>query len=261
MGYGIHNHRLLVAGCSSNTDKYLPAILRNIEEITVCFADHKVVIVESDSSDNTGRNLQQWASKNPGSRIIMRLGNLKHRIPSRTQRIAYCRNQYLEYFEKNDLYKKYDLLLVMDMDERCIEPINMRGLLSCFMPQRMNEWDALTANRRHEYYDIWALRTKGWCDSDCWQQVTDRPSGMTREEAVRRYVVDRKIHLPRDIDWIKCSSAFGGMAMYKTVHLPGCRYHGKNESSKSEKCEHVEFHRQFLGKSGTLFINPRFISG
>ena len=261
MGYDLHKHHLLVAGCCCNVERYLPAILKNIEKATELFASYKVVIVESDSTDGTGQGLEQWASKEPERRIILRLGCLKEEMPLRTQRIAYCRNQYLRYFEENGLYSKHDLLLILDMDDVCARPINLEGLLSCFVPRRMTDWDALAANREREYCDIWALRSAGWCEYDCWEKIKKRPADMSYDEAVRQYVSEKQIHIPEDAEWIECASAFGGMVLYKTRLLHGCRYVGVDASQQDEVCEHVEFHRQFIERGGNLFINPRFLNG
>lgn len=258
--YNIRKHKILIAGCAYNVEKYLPQVLENINFIASLFADNRIVFVESDSNDLSGIMLEQWAAKDKDRRTVFRLGELKETMPKRTDRIAYCRNKYVELFDTMNLYEKFDILLILDMDNVSSESLDLIGFISCFYPPRWSTWDVLSANRRGLYYDIWALRCKNWCEYDCWERVRNRPQDMDYQAAVNYFVSSKKKNIPSNSDWMQCDSAFGGMAIYKTRLLHNCRYTGLTLEGH-EVCEHVEFHHALAIKGGKLFINPRFIMG
>ena len=57
-------------------------------------------------------------------------------------------------------------------------------------------------------------------------------------------------NIPTSTGFIPCTSAFGGMALYKTKAIKDKTYNG------DETCEHISFH-----KGLKMYINSEFISG
>ena len=238
----------------SETSRYLDIVFAALE-------DYECLIVESNSSDSTLTVLNDWAREN-SRRKILSLGNLSEE--SRTKRIAYCRNKYMEYLDDN--ISQFDYMLAVDLDSSLeIDPDFKNQLRSCFV---RNDWDAVASNRRGRYYDIWALRSKQLgIDFDCWEIVNspttlyNRPRSIrfithrvnslpTRDELVYHFVRRYQQVIPESADWIECQSAFGGMALYKASSVRGRRYSGDST------CEHVSFNSGLK-----MFINPYFISG
>ena len=68
------------------------------------------------------------------------------------------------------------------------------------------------------------------------------------------------IEIPENSEWIEVDSAFGGLAIYKRDAIFGQFYIGIN-STGSETCEHVSFHKELRSLGKKIFINPALING
>jgi glycosyltransferase involved in cell wall biosynthesis len=243
--------KCLVAGTGRNISKTWSIASQSLQRIFDSLDNYQCVLVESNSSDNSLELLTYWASKDFEKRKVFSLGNLKE--PSRTKRIAQCRNFYLDYFHQEKLFDQYDYLLVVDIDNILqIESKFKQQLESCF--QTSLEWDAIASNRKIVYYDIWALRSSELgCTFDCWEMAakynTKYKFGIY-QTGTQKYVTAFMKHIPKNSKWIKCQSAFGGMALYKTASIKTKKYNG------DKTCEHIAFHEGLK-----MYINPEFISG
>jgi hypothetical protein len=238
---------MLILGLARNIESAWAATAKSLRIIFDAVPDYKCIIVESNSSDNTLKLLNEWADSRT---TIVSLGNLTE--PSRTIRIGICRNKYMELIQSN---LDHEYTLILDLDESLeIEPDFKQQLEGCF---KRSDWDAVASNRRGNYYDIWALRCKKLgVTFDCWEKVNKSPAiklkngnfvnNNARDTYVHRY---QSIISPSD-EWIPCESAFGCMVLYKTASIKDRRYDG------TETCEHISFH-----KGLKMFINPAFISG
>jgi hypothetical protein len=74
-------------------------------------------------------------------------------------------------------------------------------------------------------------------------------NGFRHIDGKQKYVYDHQKIYPETMPWILVESAFGGLAIYKTVAIKGRRYIG-------DTCEHVSFNQGLK-----MYINPRLISG
>jgi hypothetical protein len=101
----------------------------------------------------------------PGFRFAS-LGQLQPTIPGRTDRIAHCRNRYLQEIAENPEYADIDFVVVADFDN-LNTLVSAKSFRSCFKRQ---DWDVCTANQRGPYYDIFALRHPTWSPCDCLAQ-------------------------------------------------------------------------------------------
>jgi len=257
---------LLIAGTGRDIEKYWPNTIKSLDIIFSSVDDYRCVFVESNSSDNTLNSMNEWALTD-NRRTILSLGNLTD--ISRTVRIAKCRNKYLQYFKENNLFDEFDYILVIDLDDVLNIEVNFKEQLeSCF---KITEWDAIASNRKDKYYDIWALRSNSEilnCDFDCINipyQKIQRYCPYTKKNILskvldnskypylKKYLDDPSIlckHIPTDFGFIECTSAFGGMAIYKTKVIKDRLYDGYTT------CEHISFH---IGLK--IYINSKFISG
>jgi len=255
------NQKILIVGTSRNCFDYLED---NISRITTAF--HKFLnvhwlIVESDSSDNTLLLLSQLALQIPNFRYKS-LGHLEASMPLRTERIAFCRNYYLNEIRTNIDYADIDLLVVCDLDKNAQSHLSTDGVMSCF---ERNDWEVCTANQLGKYYDIWALRHPLWSPNDCWQQTKFLQLSMKLPKKRANYaaVFSRMIQIAPESDWIAVDSAFGGLAIYKKEVLKSSHYVGKSKNEIGEYdqvCEHVAFHGQLIQNGARIFINPRLIN-
>lgn len=214
------------------------------------------LLVESDSDDGTPSSLEGLARSRQDFHFIC-LGRLRDRLPARTERIAFCRNAYLEALRAHERYSGVDFVVVADLDG-VNSLLSDSAIASCW---RRDDWDACTANQRGRYYDIWALRHPEWSPNDCWMQYRFLTrNGVSPAKAWSACVRSRMVRIPPDAQWIEVDSAFGGLAVYRRNPLVRCEYVGVTGEGQ-EICEHVGLHSALRAQGGRIFINPALING
>lgn len=232
--------KMLITGCVKDVANTWKNTSIYVDKILNTYSDYFILIIESNSSDNTVNIISKWCEKDPLRRRIYSLGNLN--IRGRSERIGFCRNFGLGLLKYEDMLYKYKYLTILDLDSSLqIDDNYHQQISSCF---EYENWDAMTSNRRGRYYDIWALRCKNMgMTYDCLSKVFTQ--------------VDRDIHvhsfqriIPETSNLISCDSAFGCMAIYKISSIIDRSYDG------STTCEHISFNRGLK-----IFINPKLISG
>ena len=256
----LFDQKIVVCGTIRNCGASLESDFLKIKEALRRFKHVYWFLVESDSDDDSINVLNQFSSKHTNFRFIS-LGMLANDIPMRTDRIAYCRNRYLEDMSQFPEYADANYLLVADLD-------GMQGLLtedaflSCFED---DNWDVLTSNQIGPYYDIWALRQEYWSPNDCWQHKAYLDQfKVGNGRSFFSAIYSRMINIPPNSPRIAVDSAFGGLAIYKTKVIDAnTRYVGNNPSHQfrnGEVSEHVAFHQAIRSKGGKIFINPKLIN-
>lgn len=237
---------MIIVGCARDVAQNWANTEKTLEHIISCVSDYTCIIVESNSSDNTLELIQAWCLKDSRRQVIS-LGNLEG---TRTERLARCRNEYMERIK--DLDDPYTLMLDLDGIVQ-LEPGFKSQLESCLQTP---DWDAISSNRTAVYWDIWALRCKALgIDFDCWEMIENfKPTyamtrfGLRKVDPIRKYMITAAKVIPPG-PWIPVESAFGSLTLYKTDAIRQRRYIGHT-------CEHVSFN---LGLK--MFIDPGFISG
>jgi hypothetical protein len=245
-----HNHlrslRLAIVTCARNAEKHVDKLRQHVEPIIDLFhPSSQIIILESDSTDNTLAKLKQWSRPQ-----VYTDGNLSTSIPRRTERIAYCRNKLLEKARQ----VQADYMLVLDLD---IFAANVSSFLTNF-DYDTDDWSVMTANLADIYYDIWAVRTlsESILNYDVWHQIFAlRLYKDYCYDSLDKNILD--IHrkpFPVERDLLEVRSAFGGAALYKMNATKDCYYSGKPMT-----CEHVAFHTCMREKhQARIFINPKF---
>lgn len=246
---------ILIVGLAADCEETIASEIHRIQRAVVANNSVSFLIIESDSSDRTTEELERLGSTIKNFRYLS-LGHLSESIPRRTDRIAYCRNVYLDEIKSNPVYSSADHIVVADMDG-----VNARltrdAYLSCW---RKNGWDVCTANQAGPYYDLWALRHPVWNPVDCWEQCRFMESlGVASDIAKYASVYSKMASIKPDADWIEVDSAFGGMAIYSRSALLSGLYEG-TDAGGCEICEHVVFHRQLREQGSRIFINPALIN-
>ncbi len=249
---------IVIVGTIRNGSSKLATQVRILEE---AFSDAERLsffIVESDSTDNTIEELAKISRVKENFSFVS-MGPLIPLYPKRTERIAICRNRYLQALNHEKSYSSCDFVVVADMDGVNLL-INKNAVNSCWQ-QAAISWDVCTANQRGPYYDIWALRHPLWSPNDCWEQKRFFQShGITEFRAINLSVSSRMIVISPSALWIEVESAFGGLAIYRRkVFHPGLRYVGISNAG-NEVCEHVSVHNNIRKNGGSIFINPRLIN-
>lgn len=234
---------MIIVGCASDVSQYWTNTGKTLEHIFSCVSDYICIIVESNSSDNTLTVIQDWCALD-SRREVISLGNLEG---TRTERLARCRNEYMERIK--DMNDPYTLMIDLDAAVE-LQPNFKDQLESCLQTPN---WDAVSSNRTAIYWDLWALRSKALgVDYDCWEMV-NKPgvcydSSGRKTSPLKKYIYDKSKIIPPG-PWIPVESAFGSLTLYKTDAIRNRRYTGHT-------CEHVSFNRGLK-----MFIDPNFISG
>jgi hypothetical protein len=262
------NYRVVIGGLVRNSEKYLPSCLTWIRTAYTYFhPSSKLLFITNDSNDRTPEILAEFATTYPdGSVKIYNLDGLAAKKPARADRLAFCRNLFLNHVHAN--YSDYDFMILIDLDDITAN-FDPRRLLSCFdASQTPTQWDVLTASAAPEYYDIWALRSSIiGLTHDVWDAVRhERLKGVPYEQAVQKCVQKWRIPYTLMTDPIEVESAFGGLGVYRISATRGCKYTGipttcslgePSSNCLREICEHVPFHQQMRELNGArIWIYP-----
>ena len=245
---------LVVVGCVRNGAKTVRRAVETLARATAAFANVRFLIIESDSVDTTVTELQRLRNEVSGLEFTS-LGPLAERIPARTERIAACRNRYLDELSNDPRYAAVDYVMVADLDG-VNNDLTAEAVATCWASNL--PWDVVTANQSDAYYDIWALRHTDWCPVDCHQQYSQLRSLFGHPRALAIAIHSRMARLSPKAEWIEVDSAFGGLAIYRREALLAGRYHGMLEGRAI--CEHVPLHAQLRTKGYRIFINPALIN-
>lgn len=266
----MENKTCVIAGCARNIARHLPSTLEQIDRIRALFKESAVVIGENNSTDETKPLLHSYQSSHPATHILS-LDESAGAISERTERLAHVRNAILDFVHTT--YPSYDCLLMVDMDGT-LEGFVPSTLQKAFHPSMPN-WDAVFANNKGPYYDIWALRDdESGPAYDCWDMYRHLvlqigiPSPQAKQMCVTQF--QRRIS-PRTSPF-RVRSAFGGLGLYRLSATAGCRYNGKTTQCscaafgiplnprvgcRQDTCEHVAFHADMIRlHNAALYIHP-----
>ena len=246
---------ILIIGLIRNGENVLAENIIRLREAVTKFSEVHWLLIESDSSDNTVGILKKFSEDLLNFRYLSQ-GNLSEKMPLRTERLAFCRNIYLQEIRNNPRYEDVEYVIVSDFDDTNAL-LTEESMLSCW---QRDDWDVCAANQLGPYFDIWALRHHVWSPGDCWlehrflSQFSKQSS-----ELIYACIFSKMITLPKEAEWIEVDSAFGGLAIYKKSIMSQGNYIGQYDNG-IEVCEHVPFHFGIRQRGGKIFINPRLIN-
>jgi hypothetical protein len=262
---------ILIVGTVSNVEKYLKKDLKKIYKSLRRFDHISFFLVESDSTDNTIKILNELSTLYNDFNYTS-LGTLKTLIPNRIDRIRYCRNVYVDYIRAIPVANRSSYVIVADLDG-INSKINYKSVESCFYNQ---DWDVVLSNQTGGYYDVFALRCKNWQESDCFSELErikanipapnyskfnfyKRIKFLLYFDEARYIAIYSKMRKIRVIEpWIEVQSGFGGLAIYRTIVFMNYNYN--SISDKLNESEHVAFNQKVTDSGGKIFINPAFIN-
>lgn len=186
-------------------------------------------LYENNSTDSTPQNLQNWSTSNSRvhvkSEIIAKEWFLERAKAQtytneacRLEIHAVCRNKMLEMMEADGMgLQEDDVTIVMDPDIKQTWPTDFLEQVCQHYPKGV---DALFANGlslRGTYYDAYTYFDQQY------------PFGMEliHEDRIlsEKYPGIMK-HIPFDGQPIPVLNAFGGLAVYRSSSMRGCRYAG-----------------------------------
>jgi glycosyltransferase involved in cell wall biosynthesis len=267
--------RALITGCGQNCAGTLPAVLKNIEQLRALFHQSEVLLLENDSTDATAELIRRYGQSHDGVHALGFPG-LNARIPIKTVRLAHLRNTALEWLRSNGGWGRFDLLVVLDLDEVNAAPWDLQALSGALQWwQAQPEAAGLFANQLGPYYDLWALRHASLCPDDVWAamlQEHGRQPELSDQELLEQVYLPRQFSLQAGAAPLEVDSAFGGLAFYSCAWLARAepRYVGEQPLVwdgplgrrwlRWQCCEHVAFHRQLRTAGGRLWIHPGLIN-
>lgn len=265
--------KVILVGTISNAEKKLEPDFYKIFHSLHFFDEIDVFLVESDSTDSTIAVLDKISKKTPNFNYIT-LGNLKTRLPDRIERIRKCRNEYVKFIRNNINIKKWDYVVVADLDGMN-SAIKNNSIFKLFCSQ--TSWDACFANQKHGYYDVYALRENSWMPNNCFDELQlirsriskDSPSKFQLLKRLKRLIefdnarkitiYDKMRVIPKNTNWINVDSAFGGLGIYKSKWFIRYDYSKKSNHDTSHS-EHVDFNLKCRNFGAEFFIVPSMIN-
>ena len=232
-----------ICGMARNIGGILPVTFHRLGEITRCFRDFGVVIVENDSTDETKKALESFESQNPGRAICLLNDfdwpHLHGFEAERVQRYATLRNMYREATFQH--FPQTDLILAVDLD--CWGGWSVEGLLNgvgwmkrykdaaCMASTSLYQGFAVNNQVGWGHYDTWALRVHGWEEHlTPWKTAWLPPPGSPP---------------------VKLNSAFGAAAWYRPEAFKEVEY-----ASIDGDIEHAGLHRRMIDNGWSIYLNP-----
>lgn len=245
---------LVIVGCVRNGAKTVRRAVETLARAATGFASVQFLIVESDSTDGTIKELESLRNEVKGFEFTS-LGAVAERIPARTERIAACRNRYLDELRHDPQYAAIDYVMVADLDG-VNNDLRREPVATCWASTV--PWDVVAANQSDAYYDIWALRHADWCPVDCHDQYSRLRRLFDHPRALSIAIHSRMARLNPRGEWIEVDSAFGGLAIYRRDALLAGHYSGVEQGRAV--CEHVPLHAELRAAGYRIFINPALIN-
>lgn len=267
--------RCCICGPVKNCGPYLKAVLENIERIGSLFDDYRIIIYYDNSFDNTLQILKNYEKNNNKFKLI--LNNKRELSPFRTHRIAYARNQCVQYIK--DTHPNFPYFIMMDFDDPNSKTCNIEVIRKYL---ERSDWDALTFNTCPAYYDIWALSIYPFCFS-----YNHFQNNSYYYKVIQHYITLKLNNLKKD-ELLPCISSFNGFSIYRADKFLNCLYDGRvnlnlipknymmahvraakskiifkdygNVKGQYEDCEHRAFHVQAINKNNAkIRISPEVV--
>lgn len=247
------NLKIQIVGTVRDVANIISQEIAIVERAFQKFGLLNIFLVESDSRDKTLKTLQELKETKLNFEYVS-LGNLQSELPNRYERIAYCREQYLNYVrEKSD---NIDYVVVVDLDGMNLS-LSEDSVGNAF--SQSDNWDAIFANQRGRYYDIGALRHRYWSPNDCFSVMHWASSITTNESARLLAIQSRMIKIDESAGLIPVESAFGGLAIYRVTVFIQSSYIGLDENSNPQ-LDHVAFNLRLSKRGFRLFIDSQLIN-
>jgi hypothetical protein len=207
----------------------------------------EIIIIDSDSTDGTKEYCRNLL-KDKAITSFLEIDNLVDDYNSRIERLSYCRNAGLK--EIKNSYKDNILYIPMDMDLDLFELLNcseLEELITFFVDQK--EIDCILPFSTPYYYDIFALRKKGWVNGNALYKAFKLKKKFFLGSFLYNYFyIFRKQISPKKFnnDLIPVESGFGGMGIYKiaSINLLNSTY-DIDQSNVDFVTEHLAFNKNF----------------
>ncbi len=237
-----------ICGLARSIGPLAPVTISRIRKLASYFADHCIIIVENDSEDDTLTFLRNWEKEDKNVLVVSEILGAPHypqiRCLTRAAALAGYRNKYLELLREHPLHPDFTIIMDTDLEGG----ISFDGVADSF---GQSGWDVIGSNGLSVWHGIerrTGLQRSGLLHFDAWAfRNYGQPEALP-------YLQVNSLLFRRGEPLVPVSSAFGGMAVYRTEALTSARYTG-------EDCEHVPLHLQ-IRENGfdRIFLNPSQIT-
>jgi len=261
----LKSFNVIIYGTIRDIEQHFIKSFTNLDLLCGFFNHVYIIIFENDSIDNTRNLLTTWASfhnTNITKHLILE-ENLNTMFPQRAHRLAYCRNQIVNYIFNNNLQNDYTYAIHCDLDDR-FWSLDYDSICNCFQYD-LNSWDAMfPINTNSSYYDYWALR----CNAT-WFHKNIFCCEIENNEKCKEFVN----HIPEFYNFLKnnkntlvpVQSAFNGIGIYKLSAMIQGRYNadyicntckGANIGCLEDN-DHIGLHKTMIQNQCKLFMNTK----
>jgi hypothetical protein len=246
------NKKIIICSTVKNEERNLIKHFKILDNLVKNFSNSFLIFVISDSNDKSQKLCENYLRKNKGIVIIKNFNNKHNRI----KKLEVSRNLYLNYIKRNRKINYFDYLIVMDVD-KVNNLINFNKIKNSL---KKKKWNAIFANQKIFYYDIFALRIKNFIEFNFIEKIK------------REYFKNNEINLKnlfkenlfkffflnkfKKERFIQVKSAFGGFAIYNLKKILKLKY----KSLNGKYCEHVSLNLELDKKYGNLFIDRKLIN-
>jgi hypothetical protein len=238
--------------CFSNLKKNIEYLLEYEKYSQFNF---DICIVDSDSIDGTKEYCRNLVN-NKEINSFIEVDNLSEKFSSRIERLMVSRNKGLDYID--DKIKNPALYIPMDMDLDLFSLIEFSKFEKIINDFIHSESDGIFPYSTPYYYDIFALRKKGWVNGNNLLISRNlKKKYILISFLINYFLIFRKQkHIDSfDSKPINVESAFGGMGIYKIYH-DTFRYirYDLNREEIDFYSEHIYFNKNFK----KLFISKEW---
>lgn len=204
-----------------NCEEHLNIIFNNLDKLSKYFLKFNVVCVYDNCTDNTETILYDFKLRSTYNVYIV--NNQFNSSSFKTVRLANARNKYLYLI--NNVIKDVDYHFVIDTDDINCFDWDYNLFLKYL---KRDDWDCISFNRKTEpYYDMWALIFDKYV-----YNVWDFGE---KSYKIIYYIKDKllnRFNNMKDYELLECSSAFNGLAIYRTEKFADCYYDGYQKNMK-----------------------------
>ena len=243
----MENLNITICGLSKNCFDSLKHNIESIIEINQKNINLNFIIIDSDSDDGSKKYLDEIKAKYNFVKVFHE-DNLESYLPTRIHRIAHCRNVALKY-AKN--INNQDFIYVpMDLDIRQFQLTSPEEFINIISNFKQNQdCYGLFPISIPYYYDIFALRAKGWVNINSQLIVNRIKNIFPIGSFIWNYIfLFRYQWSPERIQNknFEILSAFGGCGLYKigqkNKHLIS---YDISKSNPEFVSEHIFFNENF----------------
>ena len=136
----LRDQAVLLVGTARNCASTVGPDIARLRRALDYFGTIHCLVVESDSDDDTVGELRRLEAEIDHFRFVS-LGKLEGEMPLRTERIAHCRNAYLEALNSDPQYGDVDYVVVADLSSGPDHPSR----------PRFRQWRTERARRHHDH--------------------------------------------------------------------------------------------------------------